>query len=538
MITLDRRRLMTGLGALAVGIGAAGPARPQSGQQGGQDADAQPERRRFGFNDVVGRAQRLAANPFDANVPQLPQVFDGLDWDKWRQIRFRPERALVRGGGSRFSLQVFHLGYLFNRPVTVNVGREGIFAPVPYSTDLFDYGSLKLPRRLPIDLGFAGFRIHYPLNDPKENDELISFLGSSYFRWLGRDQKYGLSARGLAVNTGKLDNNEEFPFFREFWVDWHDAKSEYLTIYALLDSPSVAGAYQFEVKPSLYSSVEVTARLFARKTIDRVGIAPLTSMYFLGENDRHMNDRNKYDEFRPELHDSDGLLMHMASDEWVWRPLKNPLIQEVQHFEAKGLKGFGLMQRDRRFDSYQDVELNYEQRPSYWIEPTSDWGAGVVELIELATKDETADNIVAAFVPSAPLEAGKELSLSYRMLSLDAGLDLHSLGYAVNTFSAPARALGSAEAERALTRRMMIDFAGGDLDYFQSDPGLVQVETTAQGANVLRKFVLPNPAIKGLRVMLDVQFDKDKVGTVGAVLRSGGRALTETWTYAWRFYDL
>ncbi len=534
MITLDRRRLMAGLGALAAGVGAAGPAHAQ----GGQEADAQPDRRRFGFNDVVARAQRLAANPFDANVPQLPQVFEGMDWDKWRQIRFRPEKALLRGGSSRFSLQAFHLGYLFTRPVTVNVGREGIFAPVPYSTDLFDYGALKLPRRLPIDLGFAGFRIHYPLNDPKENDELISFVGSSYFRWLGRDQKYGLSARGLAIDTGKLDNNEEFPFFREFWVDAHDAKADRLTVYALLDSPSVAGAYQFEVKPGLYSSVEVTARLFARRTIERLGIAPLTSMYFLGENDRHMNDRNKYDEFRPELHDSDGLLMHTAAGEWVWRPLKNPLIQEVQRFEAKGLKGFGLMQRDRRFDSYQDIELNYEQRPSYWIEPLGDWGAGVVELVELATKDETADNIVAAFVPQAPLEAGKDLSLSYRMLSLDAGLDLHSLGYAVNTFSAPARALGSAEAERALTRRLIVDFAGGELDYFLSDPGLVQVETTAQGASVLARLVVPNPAVKGLRVMIDVQFEKDKIGIVGAALRSASRTLTETWTYAWRFYAL
>jgi glucans biosynthesis protein len=533
MTILDRRRLMTGFGALAA-LGAAGPAHAQGTPQ----AEPQSERRRFGFGDVVGRAQKLAALPFDANVPQLPPAFEGLDWDKWRQIRFRPEKALLRGGGSRFSLQAFHLGYLFHRPVTINVGREGIFTPIPYSTDIFDYGALKLPRRLPIDLGFAGFRIHFPLNDPRGSDELISFLGSSYFRWLGRDQKYGLSTRGLAINTGKLDNNEEFPFFREFWVDANDPKGEVLTVYALLDGPSVAGAYQFEVKPGEFSSVDVTARLFARKTIDRVGIAPLTSMYFLGENDRHLNDRNKYDEFRPELHDSDGLLMHMVSGEWVWRPLKNPLIQEVQRFDAKGVKGFGLMQRDRRFDSYQDVELNYEERPSYWVEPTGDWGNGVVELIELATKDETADNIVVAFVPQPPLEAGKELTFSYRMHALDAGLDLHSLGHAVNTFSAPARALGSAEADKALTRRLIIDFAGGELDYFQQDPGLVQVETTAQSANVHRKFVVSNPAIRGLRVMIDVEFEKDKVGIVGVTLRAGGRPLTETWSYAWRFYDL
>jgi glucans biosynthesis protein len=533
MTTLDRRRLVMGLSTLAA-VGMAGPLYAQGALQ----AEAQPERRRFGFNDVAGRAQKLASTPFEANVAPLPQVFEAMDWDKWRQIRFRPEKALLRGGGSRFSLQTFHLGYLFNRAVTINVGREGIFTPIPYSIDLFDYGSLNLPRRLPIDLGFAGFRIHYPLNDPKENDELISFLGSSYFRWLGRDQKYGLSARGLGINTGKLDNNEEFPFFREFWVDAHDGKSEVVSIHALLDSPSVTGAYQFDVYPGQYTTLEVTARLFARKTVDRLGLAPLTSMYFLGENDRHLNDRNKYDEFRPELHDSDGLLMQMASGEWIWRPLKNPLIQEVQHFEAKSVKGFGLMQRDRRFESYQDIELNYEQRPSYWVEPTSDWGDGVVELVELATKDETADNIVAAFVPRAPLEAGRDLSFSYRMHALDAGLDLHPLAYVVNTFSAPARALGSGEANKALTRRLIVDFAGGDLDYFLQDPGLVQVETAARGANVVRKLVVPNLAIKGMRAMLDVEFEKDKVGIVQATLRSGGKLLTETWSYAWRFYDL
>jgi glucans biosynthesis protein len=195
------------------------------------------------------------------------------------------------------------------------------------------------------------------------------------------------------------------------------------------------------------------------------------------------------------------------------------------------------MQRDRRFESYQDIELNYEQRPSYWIEPISDWGGGVVELIELATKDETADNIVVAFVPKAPLEERKELSFSYRMRSLDAGLDLHRLGHALATFSAPARALGSSEASQALTRRLIVDFAGGELDYFLQDPGLLQLETSAQSAAVVRKFIASNPAIRGMRIMLDVQFEKDKVGVVSASLRSGSRVLTETWSYAWRVYD-
>jgi periplasmic glucans biosynthesis protein len=494
-------------------------------------------KRRFGFEDVIARARRLANSAFDAHIPRLPAVFERMDWDKWRKIRFRSEKALLRRGGSRFSLQLFHLGHLFKRPVTINITREGITSPIPYSTDLFHYGSLKLPRRLPIGLGFAGFRIHYPLNEPNTNDELISFLGSSYFRWLGRGQQYGLSARALAIGTGKLDNKEEFPFFREFWVDADDGASDVLTIHALLDSPSVAGAYRFEIQPGPHSSVDVTARLFARTTIDSLGLAPLTSMYFLGENDRHLNDRNHYDEFRPELHDSDGLLMHMANGEWVWRPLKNPLIQEVQRFEAKGLKGFGLMQRDRKFDSYQDIELNYQYRPSYWIEPTGDWGDGVVELVELATKDETADNIVVAFVPKEPLAAGRELTVSYRMRALDAGLDLHRLGHAANTFSAPARALGSSEEEKALTRRLMVDFVGGQMGYYRKDTRLVRVDASALSAKVVRAFVVPNPELDGIRVMLDVQFEKDKIGVVRAVLRSGERPITETWTYAWRFYN-
>jgi glucans biosynthesis protein len=311
-----------------------------------------------------------------------------------------------------------------------------------------------------------------------------------------------------------------------------------ITIYALVDSPSVSGAYQLDVRPGRYSTVDVNARLFARQTVDRLGIAPLTSMFFLGENDRHLNDRNRYDEFRPELHDSDGLLMHLVNGEWVWRPLKNPLVQEVQRFEAAEVKGFGLMQRDRRFQSYQDIELNYEQRPSYWVEPTGDWGDGVIELVELATKDETADNIVVAFVPRTPLEAGKDATFSYRLHALQDGLDLHPLAHAVNTFSAPAHALGSAEAKQGLARRLMIDFAGGDLDYYLQDPKLVQVDATAQSAAVQRRFVVPNPAIKGMRVMLDVAFERDKIGIVRASLRSDTKVLSETWTYAWRHYDL
>ncbi|MGE3645267.1 MAG: glucan biosynthesis protein [Beijerinckiaceae bacterium] len=532
MMNISRRSLIGYLGSLI----AIARATPDAWAQG--DGRTSPQRPRFTFDEVVSRARTLGQSEYRAPSEKLPDELEKLDWDAWRHIRFRPGARLLRGKNSRFTLQMFHLGHLFKKSVTVNTIRDRIAVPVPYSAELFDYGPVRFTKPLPVNLGFAGFRLHYPLNAPNSYDELISFLGSSYFRWLGRGQKYGLSARGLSVDTGFLDGKEEFPFFREFWLDDSEGEKGVFIIYALLDSPSVSGAYKFTLVPGDESRLDVEATVFARKTIRRLGMAPLTSMYFLGENDRHMNDRNKYDEFRPELHDSDGLLIHTRSDQWLWRALKNPLVQEVHRFEAGNLKGFGLMQRDRNFQHYQDIELAYEERPSYWVEPKGDWGKGVIELIELATKDETADNIICAFVPDQPLEAGKSLSFAYTMKSMHAGLELHKLAYAMNTFSAPAYALGSKEVAAQRSRRLMIDFAGGELEYYLREPKMVDAVPSAMDAKVLRHFVVPNPAIKGFRIMIDVQFEEDKIGVVNCYLRSGPKLLSETWNYAWRFYDL
>ncbi|MCC2096383.1 MAG: glucan biosynthesis protein G [Hyphomicrobiales bacterium] len=529
------RRTASGLIAMFAALSQA----PRLAAQTLPGGSAQSGRRaRFGFDDVVTRARSLARAEYHAPSETLPPELASLDWDLWRRIRFRSNTSLLKGPGSKFSLQLFHLGHLFKKAVTVNTLRNNLPVPVPYSADIFDYGPVKFKTPLPVNMGFAGFRLHYPLNAPNTHDELISFVGSSYFRWLGRGQKYGLSARGLALNSGLLDKKEEFPFFREFWIDDSEGAKGQVTIYALMDSDSVSGAYKFTLYPGVETRLDVEATVFARKTVQRLGIGALTSMYFLGENDRHMNDRNKYDEFRPELHDSDGLLIHTHADKWVWRPLINPLVQEVHRFEANKVKGFGLMQRDRRFEHYQDIELNYEERPSYWVVPKGDWRDGVIELIELATKDETADNIVCAFVPSEPLEAGKSVSFAYSMYSKNDGLDLHSLAYVKNTFSAPAYALGSKEVAAARTRRLMIDFAGGELEYYLKSPGLVDAVPSAIDAKVMRHFVVPNPAGKGFRVMVDVQFEEDKIGVIQCYLRDGPKLLSETWNYGWRIYDL
>jgi glucans biosynthesis protein len=482
---------------------------------------------RFGYDDVVRRAQELAQLPYDPAPPPLPEELQNLTFDQFRDIRFRSERALLGAGGSPFRMQMFHLGFLFRRPVVVNVIRDGIATPVPYSPTLFDYGATKFQRPLPVDLGFAGFRLHYPINDPRVADELISFLGASYFRFLGRNQRYGLSGRGVAIDSGG-PNPEEFPVFREFWVEMPIGNAGSCTMYAVLEGPSLTGAYQFVIYPENETVLDVNITLFIRKPIAKLGIAPLTSMFQYAEN-----DRRHFDNFRPEVHDSDGLLVHLSSGEWIWRPLRNPRRPEGAVFLDNNVRGFGLMQRDRLFEHYQDLDLAYERRPSYWVEPHNGWGEGRIELVELPTEDETNDNVVAFWVPRAPVEAGQRLAFGYRIRALANETRLHTGGRAINTYQTRAAALGSAEPVTPGSRRFIIDFAGGELPYYLNDPSIVTLVPSASSGQIKKTFVVPNPKIGGFRVGIDFQGEPGRSSDLRAFLRSGDRALTETWTFPW-----
>lgn len=524
MTTIDRRRVLARLSA-ALCLSAAPSAllAQQPVPPAEPLAEMQP---RFGFDHVVNRAREIAAVAYEPG-PNLPEPLSRLDFDAWRDIRFRPERALLAQNGSPFRMQMFHPGFLFTRPVVVNVVRDGVATPVPYSANLFDYGRVKFEKPLPVNLGFAGFRLHYPLNDPRIFDELISFIGASYFRVLGREQRYGLSARGLSIGAGVP--GEEFPMFREFWVEAPQANAERVTIYALLDSPSVTGAYRFHVYPDVDAVVDVGATLFPRKPIDKLGLAPLTSMFFTGENDRRFHD-----DFRTELHDSDGLMIHSGTGEWIWRPLRNPRQQAISSFVERNVRGFGLMQRDRVFEHYQDLDLNYELRPSYWIEPQGDWGEGVVELIEIPTTDETNDNIVALWAPKVPLEPGRAFSFGYKLTAMLDSSDLHPGGRIINTYQAKPKALGSGEPVNAGARRFIVDFAGGDLDYHLKQPEKVEIVPSIAYGRIDRAFIVPNPKTKGFRAFIDIVVEPGQLAEMRAFLKSGDKTLTETWSYPWR----
>lgn len=523
MQDLNRRVVVAGLAAGAASSLSPGALAQAPAQ--GQPVPGQPVPK-FGFDDVVKRARDLGTAPFEATPPALPDSLGKLDFDAWRDIRFRTDKALLGQDGGPFRLEMFHLGHLYPRPVTINVVREGIATPVPYSTSLFDYGRNKIDKPLPVNLGFAGFRLHFPLNRPDVMDEVVAFLGASYFRFLGRKQRYGMSARGLTVNAGTPQ--EEFPFFREFWIESPAPGASRVTIYGLLDGESVTGAFRFDLAPGNESVIDVDSTLFPRRPNQKLGIAPLTSMFFTSQNDRRFSG-----DFRPELHDSDGLLLHSGTGEWIWRPLRNPAAPELSTFIDKAMSGFGLLQRDRIFEDYQDLDLAYELRPSYWVEPRSAWGDGRVELVELPTADETNDNVVTAWTARDPVEDGKALTYSY---SITASLNLSRLspgGRVSKTFQTQARSLGSSETVAPGSRRFLIDFAGGDLAYFSGDPSLVEVVPTSTNGRILRSFLVPNPHIGGFRAAIDVALEADTSTDLRAFLKAGNRALTETWTFPW-----
>lgn len=486
--------------------------------------DAGP-RRRFGYEDVVAQAVALGERPFDAGGLTIPPELSKLGYDEYREIRFRRDRAFWRDGGSDFRLLPFHLGFLHDKPVQVHIVRDGLAIPIPFQTGLFEYGKVPVPKQLSPSLGFAGFVVTTTLNKPTVQDELIAFLGASYFRLIGRGHRYGLSARSLCLDVGG-QQDEEFPFFRSLWLEEPSRDATRLVIHALLDSPSVAGAYRYVVTPGDVTSVEVTATIVPRKELRRVGFAPLTSMFQAGEGD--LGQRT---DFRPEIHDSDGLMLHAGSGEWIWRPLKNPKALRVSSFSDENPRGFGLIQRDREFGHYQDLEAHYHARPGYWVEPVGKWGKGRVELAEIPTDNEAFDNIVAFWTPETAPPIGKPTEFAYRMTALSTTERLHPYGQTRNSFSGSD--IEDGKVDRQGRKRFIVDFADGDLAFWLDDPSRVEVVASTTLGAITSTILMPNPDVKGFRVILDASLPDGETADLRIFLKSKGRTLTETWTSTW-----
>jgi periplasmic glucans biosynthesis protein len=474
----------------------------------------------FGLDQIAARAEQLAKEPYLDRRKEVPDwmLIGKTSYDQWRDIRFRPAEALWRAAGLPFQVQFFHPGLYYGHSVTMNVVEDGKAREVPFSTKLFDYGKNDFAARIPADIGYAGFRVHYPIKTPQYFDEVIVFLGASYFRAIGRDQLYGLSARGLAVDTVTA-SAEEFPNFTEFWLVKPPPGALSLLIYALLEGPSATGAYAFTVTPGEQTQVDVEARLFFRRKVERLGIAPLTSMFFFDENGRHC-----FDDFRPEVHDSDGLLLHFDGGEWLWRPLANPRSIAVNGFQMRDPRGFGLIQRDRDFANHQDLETHAELRPSAWIVPRGDWGEGRVELVEIPTDTEKNDNIVAFWVPAVIPGPGEQRVFSYSLYWYGADAGRPPGGRAIAT----RQDAGTIEG----ARRFVVDFAGGTLAAHPSAPAPEAV-VSANEAEVKDIHLVYNPAIAGWRLGFQVVPEGNEPVEMRAYLRRGDDVLTETWSYAY-----
>jgi glucans biosynthesis protein len=498
----------------------------------GTSACAQDRPAGFGLDDVTARAKTLAEAPYVAAVSNLPDIFSKMQFFDYQKIQLKSDRAEWAGLDTPFQLGFYHQGMQFNTPVKINEITDGGVREISYDPDRFNFGDLRFDRDQTAKLGWAGFRVTYPINQPGKNDEIMSVLGASYFRAIGKGQVYGLSGRGLAIDTG-LPISEEFPAFREFWIRRPARADEHVTFYALLDSPRATGAYAFTLIPGTDTLLDVKARVFLRKGAPPptvLGIAPLTSMFLYGPS-----QPSPVYNFRPAIHDSDGLAIHTGSGEWIWRPLNDPSTVDVSSFAAESLKGFGLLQRGRDFSRYEDLKDRYDLRPSAWIEPANDWGKGHVRLVEIPTPDETNDNIVAFWAPDTLPPPGQAMQFDYRIRwTRDEPAILNGdLAYVWQTL----RSTGEVYQSNLVrtydgSLAFLVDFTGPSLGALPAAAPVTASVSANDNVEIVGTDLQPNPAIKGWRLTYRVKVKNPaEASELRAALVSGGRTLTETWSF-------
>ena len=471
------------------------------------------------FEQVKTKARELAAQPMREDRLDIAQKLKEISYDQMRDIRFDPKRAIWRRERLPFQLQFFHAGGPQQTQVDISLVDGDEVTELPFSRDFFEYGTNKFNWFDMRGIKFSGFRIHYPLNRPDVLDELAVFQGATYFRCLSPGLIYGLSARALAINCGG-PGAEEFPRFRTFWIHRPDKEGKKILILGLFEGTSVSGSASFTIMPGAINAptlVDSRIALFARADMPRYGIAPLTSMFWYGKS-----TARKFDDFRPEVHDSDGLLFQSGIGEWHWRPLENDGRLRMYSFQDKQPKGFGLLQRDRSFSAYEDLEAQYQRRPSAFVRPTGDWGEGSVKLVEIETENEFMDNVVAFWEPDGGLKAGGSAEFAYQLAWFGDDAALPPLGRCVATRT------GWAGQPRA--KKFVLDFA-----WPNAEGGKIESVVAADHGKIHGLASEFNPYHKTWRVAFDVLAD-DKADTVElrATLKVAGQPQTETWTYLWR----
>jgi len=518
-----RRDVLAGLVGLPF-LGMAGLARGQDTLPRRPDAPAHALRygpaHPFRYETLVAQAESLARQPYVLPVQHYPKLLARIGYDEHQQILMR--RALApRASASPVAIDLFHLANFFREPVALYLVEAGSAREILYSPRAFAFGEpARFAADYPDDLGYAGFR----LRNVTTWKEWLSFLGASYFRSPGEEGRFGLSARGLAVDTA-TPGGEEFPRFSAFWLEPRAGREDRLTIYALLESARVTGAYRIDARHGRGTTMDVEAALFLRGEIGRLGVAPLTSMYWYSKHDRRQGT-----DWRPEVHDSDGLAIWTAAGERIWRPLINPPRVSDTVFEGRP-KGFGLLQRERRFSQYEDQFTDYHRRPSLWVEPLGDWGAGAVHLVEFPAENEFNDNIVAFWAPDRAAAAGSALRLAYR---------LHWLSdqpFPPASARITATRTGTSGVHDPRSTKFAVDFEGGSLESIETranGSSALEFAVSAPRGKIERDHVMPLDTRRRRRAIFEyAPADREPVDLRGS-LRRGSETLSETW--AFRFY--
>ena len=453
----------------------------------------------FSLDDVSAKAKELAGQKYEAPRSNLPNEFREMKFADYQKIRFRNEKAEWADQKTPFKLSFYHQGMHFDTPVKINEITATDVQEIKYDPTRFDFGDVTFDPKATDQLGYAGFRVLYPINKDDKQDEIMTMLGASYFRVVGKDQIYGLSARGMAIDTA-LPSGEEFPRFTEFWIERPKPGDKHLVIFALLDSPRATGAYRLILRPGTDTIVDVKSQMFLRDKVSKLGVAPLTSMFLFGAN-----QPSKVLNYRRELHDSSGLSIHAGNGEWIWRPLNNPKHLSVSNFSVENPRGFGLLQRGRNFSQYEDLDDNYDKRPSAWIEPEGDWGKGSVDLVEIPTADETNDNIVAFWSPAELPKPGEPLDIAYRLHWTLNDAPFHSPDSA--WVKQTLRSTGDVKQSNLIRQpdgsvAYLVDFEGPSLKALKPDAAVRSQVSVGENGEVVENSVRYNPHTKGWRLTL------------------------------------
>lgn len=505
---MDRRDFLASSLAFCTLAGLARTALAAEGEAA--NGNAQPG---FSWARLKEEAHRLAGAAWSGNAPQPPQRFADLSYEQYRDIRWRREMQIWRNENRGFSVEPVIAASIYRAGVELHLVEDGSALPVPFDRERFDWGPQVKPPEDGVTLPYSGVKLRRP-TDPERFPEFAQFQGATYFKANVRDAGYGITARGLALDTASPDG-EEFPSFTRFYVERPDENAQSIRLYALLDSKSVTGAYRFTLRPGESTQVDVEFSLFPRVDLGHVGLGALNSMFLYDAI-----GRTRFDDVRPSVHMSDGLAIQTGSGERLWRPLANPKVLQLSAFGDENPLGFGLVQRDREFASYQDLEGRWERRPSAWVEPIGDWGKGSMVLVEIPSDAEIHENIVAYWRPKAKLPAGQEFSAAYRVTWRADACEPQNLG----------RVLESREGHGAEAgfRRFVVDFVG------PMPPATeVKLAASTSAGRLVAPVLKPHPVTGGYRVTFDLDPKNATLAELRVQLTDGTKPVSETWLWRW-----